>query len=177
MHEFPIRKAAAEDLPGIEAVYDRTHTAEEQGLTTIGWKRGIYPTRQTAEAALAREDLFVMTDSTGKIVGATILNQQQVDVYANAPWEFDAPPEQVMVMHTLVIDPNCRGMGLGRAFEQFYVRYAQEHGCPYLRIDTNARNTAARQFYQRLGYREIAIRPCLFNGLPDVDLVLLEKKA
>lgn len=176
MHEIIIRKAAADDIPGIEAVYDRTHTTEEQGLTTIGWKRGVYPTRQTAEAALARNDLFVMTDDAGTVLGAVILNQQQVDVYAGAPWEFDAPPEQVMVMHTLVIDPICRGKGLGRTFEQFYVSYAKAQNCPYLRIDTNARNTAARQFYQNLGYREIAVRPCVFNGLADVNLVLLEKK-
>lgn len=171
-----IRKAAAEDLPGIEAVYDHTHTAEEQGLTTIGWKRGVYPTRETAEAALTRGDLFVLTDDDGTVAGAAILNQQQVDVYAGAPWEHDVPDREVMVLHTLVIDPFSRGRGCGRAFEQFYEQYALAHGCHYLRIDTNARNTAAREFYKALGYREIAVRPCLFNGLPDVKLVLLEKK-
>jgi len=30
--------------------------------------------------------------------------------------------------------------------------------------------------YKRLGYREAGIVPCVFNGIPDVMLVCLEKK-
>ena len=44
-----------------------------------------------------------------------------------------------------------------------------------LRIDTNARNVAARAMYKKLGYKEIGIVPTVFNGIPDVQLVLLEK--
>ena len=43
------------------------------------------------------------------------------------------------------------------------------------RIDTNARNTAARAMYRKLGYKEIGTVPTTFNGIPGVDLVLLEK--
>ena len=171
-----IRKATSADIDAVSEIYELIHTEEEAGRTTIGWKRGIYPTRATAEAALQRGDLFVM-ESDGRIAATAIINQVQVDVYAGAPWQYDAPDEQVMVLHTLVVDPRVKGRGLGSAFEAFYERYALKQGCPYLRIDTNARNAAARRLYGRLGYREIAIRPCLFNGLSDVDLVLLEKKA
>ena len=40
-----------------------------------------------------------------------------------------------------------------------YEEYAAHHGCDELRIDTNARNHTARQFYRKLGYREIAVVP------------------
>lgn len=50
-----------------------------------------------------------------------------------------------------------------------------EHGLPELRIDTNARNAAARQMYSKMGYKEITIVPVTFNGIPGVNLVLLEK--
>lgn len=42
-------------------------------------------------------------------------------------------------------------------------------------MDTNARNTAARALYKKLGYQEIGIVPTVFNGIPDVQLVLIEK--
>ena len=42
--------------------------------------------------------------------------------------------------------------------------------------DTNARNMRARALYQKLGYREADIVPCVFNGLEGVQLVLLEKQ-
>ena len=45
-----------------------------------------------------------------------------------------------------------------------------------LRMDTNAKNAAARRLYQKLGYAEPDIVPCIFNGIPNVQLVLLEKK-
>ena len=48
-------------------------------------------------------------------------------------------------------------------------------GCRELRIDTNARNVTARTLYQKLGYKEIGIVPTVFNGIPGVNLVLLEK--
>ena len=63
---------------------------------------------------------------------------------------------------------------MARSF-RFYEDYARGHGCPELRMDTNARNLAARRLYAGLGYREIAIVPTVFNGIPGVDLVLLEK--
>ena len=42
-------------------------------------------------------------------------------------------------------------------------------------MDTNAVNTAARTLYKKLGYTEVGIVPCVFNGIPDVKLVCLEK--
>jgi len=169
------RKAAAEDIPAIAKIYEDIHTEEESGRTSIGWIRGVYPTKKTAEASLLRGDLFVAEDN-GIIVGAAIINQLQVDVYEGAGWKFPAEDSEVMVLHTLVISPRVFGKGYGKAFVKFYEDYALSQNCPYLRMDTNARNTRARAMYGKLGYREIGIVPCIFNGIEGVQLVLLEKK-
>ena len=63
-----------------------------------------------------------------------------------------------------------------RIRDPFYEKYALSRHCTVLRIDTNAINSAARRLYAKLGYREADIVPCVFNGIPDVNLVLLEKK-
>lgn len=170
-----IRKATPADAEAVAAIYSDIHTEEESGRAVIGWARSIYPTLQTALSAIERDDLFVM-EMDGQIVGAAVINQQQVDVYENARWQASASPEQVMVLHTLVISPAVAQKGLGTRFVEFYEQYALGHGCPYLRMDTNARNLRARALYQKLGYREADIVPCVFNGLQDVQLVLLEKK-
>ena len=169
-----IRKATAGDVPGVVKIYDELLDAEEAGGQVIGWVRGVYPTAATAEAALARDDLFVLEDR-GEILGAAVINRTQVDVYCGAPWEHDVPDEQVCVLHTLVISPRAACRGHGRRFVAFYEDYARANGCPELRMDTNARNAAARSLYRKLGYREIAVVPTVFNGIPDVMLVLLEK--
>ena len=74
-----------------------------------------------------------------------------------------------------MISPRAKGKGYGSAFVRFYEQYAEEHGWRELRIDTNARNLKARKLYHRLGYEEIGIVPTAFNGIPGIDLVLLEK--
>ena len=81
-----IRRATLFDLPGVAAVYDEIHDAEEAGSITTGWIRGVYPVRATAEAALQRGDLFVMEEKN-RILGAALINQTEVDVYADAPWK------------------------------------------------------------------------------------------
>lgn len=170
-----IRKATVADLDAIEAIYDRIHTEEECGRTSIGWVRDIYPVRATAEAALDADELFA-AEEDGAVVGAAIINQTQPGAYEGAPWRYNAPDDSITMLHTLVIDPLAKGRGLGTAFVAFYEKYAAQRGCPFLRMDTNEKNTAARRLYNKLGYREVAIRPCSFNGIEGVWLVLLEKK-
>ena len=170
-----IRKATWLDLPAIESIYSDIHTAEELGTLTIGWKRDIYPTAETAKQALDRNDLFVQEDG-GQILGTGIINQQQVDIYYEANWQYPATDSEVMVLHTLVISPGAARKGYGRSFVAFYEDFARSNNCRFLRLDTNERNRNARALYKKLGYREIGIFPVVFNGLKDVRLVLLEKK-
>lgn len=168
------RKAAAGDLDAIAAIYDRIHTREEAGETCVGWVRGIYPTRATAEAALAAGDLFVLEDG-GTVAAAARINQEQVPEYRDACWQADAPDNEVMVLHTLTVDPARGGGGYGTAFVAFYEDWARSHGCPHLRMDTNVKNARARRLYAHLGYREAGVIPCVFNGITGVQLVCLEK--
>jgi len=169
------RKATANDIDAIAAIYAQVHTEEEAGRTTTGWQRAIYPTRKTAEDSVALGDMFV-AEQDGTVVAAARINREQVDVYAHVPWEYAAPDDEVMVLHTLVVSPTVKGRGLGSAFVAFYEQHAREKGCSVLRMDTNERNLAARVLYKKLGYREAGVMPCVFNGIPSVELVCLEKK-
>lgn len=169
-----IRKANANDIDDVERIYHAIHLAEKAGEAHVGWEAGVYPVRQTAEDALNRDDLFVL-DAADIIIGSGIINQNQVDVYANANWRYKADPSEVMVLHTLAIDPGKMGKGYGKAFIKFYEDYALINNCHYLRMDTNEKNKVARRFYQSLGYEEVDIIPCTFNGLEGVNLVLIEK--
>lgn len=168
------RKATIQDLDRIAEIYDEIHTEDESGRTTIGWVRSIYPTRSTAEVSILKGDMFVECVD-GQIVAAAKINQEQVPEYADAAWQYDVPEDQVMVLHTLVVSPKMVGFGYGPKFVEFYENYALEHGCHYLRMDTNEKNSRARALYKKLGYAEVSVVPCEFNGIPGVRLVCLEK--
>ena len=174
--QYTIRKAMQAEVPAVAGIYDRTLLKEEAGQVTIGWLRGVYPTEQTARAALAADDLFVM-EADGVICATARINQVQVPEYRNADWRYaDVPENEIMVLHTLVVDPLCAGGGFGTAFVSFYEQYAKAHACRYLRMDTNVINKAARRFYAKLGFYESGVIGCVFNGIPGVKLVCLEKK-
>lgn len=170
-----IRRARPSDLPAVAAIYERIHDLEEQGLSTIGWIRGVYPTLATAEEALGREALFVMKDA-GELVACAKIDQQQVPEYSDCPWMYDAAPEEVLVIHTLVVHPDARRKGYAKAFIAFYEEMARDLDVPCLRLDTNETNAVARAMYRELGYHTAGIIKCNFNGIPNVRLVCLEKK-
>ena len=129
-----IRKATFADLDAVEALYNEIHDAEARGELSTGWLRDVYPVRATAEAALGRDDLFVMEENGG-LIGAAVINKLQVDVYEGAAWQFEASPDEVCVLHTLVISPAESGRGCGTAFVRFYEQHAREHGCMELRME------------------------------------------
>lgn len=169
------RKAEEKDIADIEKIYDEIISKEESEGIMTGWKRGIYPTRATAENALKKDELYVC-EKDGKVLGTGIFNHNQVDEYKFGSWKIPAEDSEILVLHTLVISPKASGKGLGKKFIDFYNRLAKERNCKSLRIDTNENNTAARQFYTKLGFSEVGIVPCNFNGLNDINLVLLERE-
>ncbi len=169
-----IRQATVADLDAVEAIYSAIHDEEEAGRASVGWQRAIYPTRQTAETALEQGELFVLEDG-GEIVGAGVLNQTQPEQYAECVWTYPALPSQVLVLHTLVIAPDCAGKGYGKEFVAFYEAYAKGLGCTALRIDTQEKTRAARGLYARLGFREAGCVYGVFSGMPGITLICLEK--
>jgi len=170
-----IRKASINDIQRIAEIYENIIAADEKGERRVGWISGIYPSEQSALEAFHNDSLFVSEDGN-QIVAAAKIDQNQADVYAEANWQHDAPDSEVMVLHTLAVDPNMSGRGYGKGFVKFYEDYAAANGCKYLRMDTNATNSSARSLYKKLGYAEVGIVKCNFCGIPNINLVCLEKK-
>lgn len=170
-----IRKANRGDISAVVDIYHQILDKEAAGECCTGWIRGVYPTESTALQALMREELFVEVIEN-QVVAAARINGEQGPEYAECPWTFQAPDNEIMVLHTLVVSPSASGRGHGREFVHFYEEYAQKQGCTCLRMDTNKINTPARRLYKSLGYREAGIVPCCFHGIPNVQLICLEKK-
>ncbi|MFV0588039.1 GNAT family N-acetyltransferase [Bacteroides reticulotermitis] len=113
-----------------------------------------------------------------KIVASAIINRIQLACYAEANWKHETTDDNVMVLHTLVVDPLKIGKGYGATFVKYYEQYAVNHNCSILRMDTQESNITARNIYAKLRCCKADIISVCdgFNGLSDIKLVLLEKK-
>ena len=170
-----IRRATFDDIPAISAIYEAILDREDAGTMSVGWRRGIYPTAETAKAAVSAGEMYVAVED-GAVVASARINREQMPAYAQVPWRWPAPDDRVLVMHTLTVDPAQARRGLARQFLRFYEDLARKTGCQVLRIDTNARNGIARAMYAHHGYVESGVIPCTFNDIPGVNLVCMEKK-
>ena len=82
-------------------------------------------------------------------MAAAIINRVQVPEYRDAVWKYEAKNDEVMVLHTLVVNPGKSGKGYGKAFIRFYEEYAKSNQCRELRMDTNIINQRARKLYEK----------------------------
>lgn len=169
-----IRRACQEDIDSVAAIYRLIHEEERAGRYHIGWNPDIYPVRNTAQGAFGRDELFVC-EAEGRIVASAIINSRQEDCYREGDWSQGVTDSEVLVLHTLTVDPCVAKGGIGRKFVAFYEDYARSNGYRSLRLDTQTVNTTARRLYPRLGYREAGIVKTDFHGLRAISLVLFEK--
>ena len=115
-----IRPATIHDVDEAERIYDEVLDYEAEYGTTTNWVKGKYPTRKTAEKALAAGTYYVGEDETGRIYGTVNLNHIQPAEYGNIPWTMPAEGEEVLVVHTLCVRPDCRGKGYAKDFSEFF---------------------------------------------------------
>lgn len=170
-----IRIAYLKDLERIEEIYNEIHTEIEEGRAVIGWIRDVYPTRELAETSIRLREMYVLEEE-GEILACGRINRYQGPEYDEAVWRFEADPDEVLVLHTLVVSPKAKRRGCGSQFVAFYEEMARRMGVKVLRLDTNALNLPARSLYQKLGYRETCIVLTCFNGIAGVNLVCLDKR-
>lgn len=171
-----IRPACSADLPAIAQIYEEILDQEDQRpVSYTNWQRGKYPTLDTAKAALEAGTLFV-GEENGVLFAAVNLNGVQLPEYDLIPWLFEATPEQVMVIHTLVIRPSCSGRGKAREMVAFCEEEARRQGKTVMRLDTYEGNHPANIMYPKLGYRLAGHARFLFQGFLDEILNCYEKQ-
>lgn len=84
--KIQIMQGTNSDIDELEQLYNYLNDTLEQGINYPGWKRGVYPVRENAEAGIEQETLFV-AKHLDKIVGSIILNHQPEEAYKEMEWK------------------------------------------------------------------------------------------
>ena len=107
---------------------------------------------------LAKTGEIVVADSSGRIVGAVayIPADRPKPRYFNRAWP---------VIRSLIVDPDSRGAGLGRALTQECVKRATRDNSLVIALHTSPIMTVALPMYQRMGFEWHHDAPAVF-GVP-----------
>jgi len=158
-----IRPARAADCAAIAAVWNPVIRDTPITFTTAEkTAEGLAAT--LAEKAAAGHGFFV-AEAAGRIVGFATYGQ------------FRAGPGYARTMeHTVLLAPEGRGLGLGRALMAVVEDHAAAGGAHSIFAGVSAANPQGRAFHAALGYREVAVLPEVgFKFGRWLDLVLMQK--
>lgn len=167
------RGASASDLDAIWALFEAScalQTPEDPGPK---WHLGEYPSREGLAARAAAGELYV-GEKDGLVRAAVVLSAGEDDTYAQVPWTIPARPEDVWVIHLLVVDPSARGQGLGRQMVEASCRIARDGGGRVIHLDALEGNDAAERLYLACGFTRTCVMPVHYEDIGDTSTVLFE---
>ena len=171
-----IRPARDADLDPIARIYEEVLDQEDaRPVSYTNWQRGRYPTRDTARQALEEGTLWVLEEE-GAVCGCVTLNGVQLPEYSQIPWSIPAAPEEVGVIHTLVIRPSLSRRGLARRLVDFCEEELRRQGKRTVRLDTYEGNLPANTMYPKLGYTFVGGTEFFFQGFIREILNCYDKK-
>ncbi len=170
-----IRKATQNDINSVADIYDRLIDYESKTVSYTGWKKGVYPTSHEPETTVPLGTMYVCEEN-GKVLASMIINSNQADAYREMPWKYKACDENVLVIHTLCVDPEEKGKGIGSAMVGFAKEYAVQNGFEVIRIDTGVTNLPAQKMYEKLGFEKVGTKHVMHHGVLPIELLYLEFK-
>ena len=151
-----IRLATPADIDEIVRGYEELFDYEDAHERFSNWSRGVYPTREVAEAARAAGTLYVLREE-GALRASAILNRVQPPEYAAAEWRVPAGPDEALVVHTLCVPPSQARRGAARKMLRFAAEKARREGLRALRLDTWLHNRPAAMLYASEGFRAAGV--------------------
>lgn len=107
---YTFRKGTKDDIPQIAQIYD--HILNGRGERQNSYRLGArnLPYSSNPRKKLCTQASCLWWKNEGVVQAAARINRVQVPEYANADWEYsDAPEDQIMVLHTLVVEPKSGG--------------------------------------------------------------------
>ena len=134
------------------AFYDALIDGMQEAEYPLRWVKGVYPCLADLEAAIAECSLY-LAESSGRVVGAFILNHKQGEGYAAVDWAYPAAEDRVAVLHLLATAPDLQGRGIGGRLLAAARDLAAAKGDRVMRLDTLTWNVPGQKLYERFGFR------------------------
>lgn len=140
-----IRDAREEDRDAVRALTLAAYAEYARVMEPGAWAGLDGAVRAALEsyAATAR----IVAEHGGKVVGSVMLFPPQVQAYGELAGAARAPE-----LRLLAVDPDARGLGVGRALVDECIRRARRMGAAELGLHTSRSMAVAMGLYRRMGF-------------------------
>lgn len=144
MSQTPIlRKAEAEDLPGIVEIINAGATAVRQGREFSNWQD--YLPAFEAMLAAPEMDIYVALDDHGAVVGT-------YQIHFLKGLAFQGRPR--VELESVHVRGDQQGKGVGRKMMAHAEALAEEAGACLIQLTSNKEREGSHPFYLQLGYAQ-----------------------
>lgn len=149
-----IEKGCPDDINELEYLYNDLNDYLETHINFPGWKKGIYPVRETAFKSIEEGSLFVVKND-GHIAGSVILRHEPEPAYSKADWKIELEDKDIFVVYTFAVHPLYLKQGVGKVLMDFIIQYSRDMGVKAIRLDVYEKNTPAICLYKKYGFQYI----------------------
>lgn len=161
-----IRQALPEDVGPMGEFYEAVCGYLQAHINYPGWRKGIYPSQETAAEAVEEGSLYVALRE-GAIVGSMILRHRPEPGYGTVRWKRELPYDKALVIVTFAVHPDYSGQGIAGQMIEYAEGLAGQQGVQSLRLDVAEGNIPAVRLYEKHGFE---YRGTIDMGLEDIGL-------
>lgn len=148
------RLASENEFESVKAFYYKLIDDMEGSPYHPMWAKEVYPSDPMLKDALKNQELYLLEDEDA-IIGAMIMNNECIDSYGSVPWQIDAPPEKVSIIHAFGVTPAMHGKGAATVMIENAFKLAQAKNQAAIRLDALAHNIPAQKFYSKSGFTHV----------------------
>ena len=149
-----IEKGCLNDINELECLYNDLNDYLETHINFPGWKKGVYPVKETALEGIKEGKLFVIKNNK-HIVGSLILRHEPEPAYSSADWKIELDYKDIFVVYTFAVHPLYLKQGVGKALMDFVIQYSKDMNIKAVRLDVYEKNIPAIYLYKKYGFQYI----------------------
>jgi ribosomal protein S18 acetylase RimI-like enzyme len=139
-----IREAGAEELAEVESLIKAAYREFQPLMPAAAWNRWM---ENIGETIHGPDGVLLVAGDQGRIEGAVKFYPDAAQAH-QGQW-----PAGAASIRLLAVSPASRGRGYGRVLTQACVKRARELSIPTIFLFTGTFMTAARQLYEKLGFK------------------------
>ena len=104
--------------------------------------------------AISKKELYIFKKQE-IIIAGVVINHELSKEYGNINWIVEAESHETTSIHTFAINPNFRGIEIGKKIFNEIKENALKNNQKSIRLDVSDSNTGAQKVFEKLGFEYV----------------------